>query len=178
MEVLTLSPIKTLFLKSHILNSTFRPNFINPYTTKTHNLRPLSFTLFTCKLKTPQDIKNNDKNVSKKIVLSEAAPPLGEEGGGGGGNGNGEVRAKSRGRVMGLVKRFPRKVLGVLSNLPLAIGEMFTVAALMALGMLCSSLLFLNSNSYCLLYFFLFFWNWIRLGCVCVCKGLKGVVRS
>jgi hypothetical protein len=102
-------------------------------------------------------------------VLSEAAPPLGEEGGGGGGNGNGEVRAKSRGRVMGLVKRFPRKVLGVLSNLPLAIGEMFTVAALMALGMLCYSLLFLNSNSYCLLYLFLFFWNWIRLGCVCVC---------
>ncbi|GMY05867.1 cytochrome c biogenesis protein CCS1, chloroplastic isoform X1 [Fagus crenata] len=134
MEVLTLSPIKTLFLKSHLLNSTFRPNFINPYTTKTHSLRPLSFTLFTCKLKTPQDIKNNDKNVSKKIVLSEAAPPLGEEGRGGGGNGNGEVRAKSRGRVMGLVKRFPRKVLGVLSNLPLAIGEMFTVAALMALG--------------------------------------------
>nr|POF01885.1 cytochrome c biogenesis protein ccs1, chloroplastic [Quercus suber] len=29
------------------------------------------------------------------------------------------------------------KVLGVLSNLPLAIGEMFAVAALMALGLLC-----------------------------------------
>lgn len=32
------------------------------------------------------------------------------------------------------MKRFPRKVLSVLSNFPLAIGEMFNVAALMALG--------------------------------------------
>lgn len=37
---------------------------------------------------------------------------------------------------MGLVKRLPRKVLAVLSNLPLAIGEMFAVAALMALGIM------------------------------------------
>jgi len=34
----------------------------------------------------------------------------------------------------GLFKRVPKKVLSVLSNLPLAIGEMFTIAALMALG--------------------------------------------
>ncbi|KAF2290013.1 hypothetical protein GH714_040162 [Hevea brasiliensis] len=32
------------------------------------------------------------------------------------------------------VKRFPRRVLSVLSNLPLAIGEMFAIAGLMALG--------------------------------------------
>ena len=78
-------------------------------------------------------------------MLSDAAPPLAEEGGEG--NGNGKVPAKSRsgGGVMGLVKRFPRRVLTILSNLPLAIGEMFTVAALMALGMLCCSLLFSNS---------------------------------
>lgn len=82
-------------------------------------------------------------------MLSEAAPPLEEEGGRG--TGNGKVPAKSGsgggGGVMGLVKRFPRRVLTILSNLPLAIGEMFTVAALMALGTLCCSLLFSNSNS-------------------------------
>ena len=75
----------------------------------------------------PQDIKNKDKNISKKIVLSEAAPSQAEKGGGGGGegNGNGEVKAKSGRNLMRLVKR------------SLAIGEMFAVAALMALGMLC-----------------------------------------
>lgn len=36
--------------------------------------------------------------------------------------------------LLGLFKKLPRKVLAVLSNLPLAIGEMFTIAALMALG--------------------------------------------
>ena len=147
MVALTLSPTKTLFLNSHLLHSTFKPHFINPYSTKTqslHSSRFLSFNLVTCKLKSPQDIKNKDKKISKKIVLSEAAPSLAEKGGdgdggggGGEGNGNGEVKAKSGGNLMRLVKRFPRKVLGILSNLPLAIGEMFAVAALMALGMLC-----------------------------------------
>lgn len=63
-------------------------------------------------------------------------PPLAE--GSGGANESEEVAGKSRksNGVMGLVKRFPRKVLSVLSNLPLAVGEMFAVAALMALGML------------------------------------------
>ena len=145
MVALTLSPTKTLFLNSHLLHSTFKPHFINPYSSTTHSLhssRFLSFNLVTCKLKSAQDIKNKDKNISKKIVLSEAAPSLAEKGGDGGGgggegNGNGEVKAKSGGNLMRLVKRFPRKVLGILSNLPLAIGEMFAVAALMALGMLC-----------------------------------------
>lgn len=58
--------------------------------------------------------------------------------------GNGEAQVKpgiegggaaGGGGLGGSVKRFPRKVLSLLSNLPLAIGEMFTVAALMALGM-------------------------------------------
>lgn len=80
-------------------------------------------------------------------MLSDAAPPLAEEGGGGTGNGKVPAKSGSVGGVMGLVKRFPRRVLTILSNLPLAIGEMFTVAALMALGMLCCSLLFSNSNS-------------------------------
>ena len=58
----------------------------------------------------------------------EAQPKPASKGGGGGGG------------FGGLVKRFPRKVLSLLSNLPLAIGEMFTVAALMALGMLLTPL--------------------------------------
>ena len=58
----------------------------------------------------------------------EAQPKPASKGGGGGGG------------FGGLVKRFPRKVLSRLSNLPLAIGEMFTVAALMALGMLLTPL--------------------------------------
>ncbi|KAE8008462.1 hypothetical protein FH972_004973 [Carpinus fangiana] len=135
MEALNPSLPKTLFFKSYPLRSTFTPQLV-PYIAKTqrlHGSRVLSFT-FTCKLKTPQDVNNKDKSVSKKIFLSDAAPPLAEEGGEG--NGNGKVPAKSRsgGGVMGLVKRFPRRVLTILSNLPLAIGEMFTVAALMALG--------------------------------------------
>lgn len=75
--------------------------------------------------------------MSKKIVLSEEAPPLCEEGGGGAGNGEVPEKSGSGGRAMGLVKRFPRRVLAILSNLPLAIGEMSAVAGLMALGTSC-----------------------------------------
>lgn len=45
---------------------------------------------------------------------------------------SGEVESKNG--VIGLVKRLPRRVLAALSNLPLAIGEMAAIAALMALG--------------------------------------------
>ncbi|XP_024021237.1 cytochrome c biogenesis protein CCS1, chloroplastic isoform X2 [Morus notabilis] len=99
-----------------------------------HSKRPFSFTT-TCKLKSPQDNRKSQTSISKKILLSEGAPPpLAEEGGNEeavvGSSGN----DRSGGGVMGMVKRLPRKVLAILSNLPLAIGEMFTVAALMALG--------------------------------------------
>lgn len=67
-------------------------------------------------------------------MLSEVAPPLGEEGGKGTGNGKAPVKSGRGGGAMGFVKKFPRKVLAILSNLPLAIGEMSTVAGLMALG--------------------------------------------
>ncbi|XP_041015759.1 cytochrome c biogenesis protein CCS1, chloroplastic isoform X1 [Juglans microcarpa x Juglans regia] len=126
---------KSLFLESHLLRSTFKPQLI-PCGVKTrslHRSRNFSFT-FACKLKTPQDITNNDKSISKKIVLSEVAPPLGEEGGKGTGNGKAPVKSGRGGGAMGFVKKFPKKVLAILSNLPLAIGEMSTVAGLMALG--------------------------------------------
>lgn len=70
--------------------------------------------------------------------MSDLAPPVSEESG----SGNGVVPPKAAGGggggggPLGFVKRLPRRVLSVLSNLPLAIGEMFAIAALMALGML------------------------------------------
>jgi len=77
--------------------------------------------------------------VSKKILLSNSAPPVVSEeigGGGGGGGGGGEkVSVKERSGALGFLKRLPRKVLAVLSILPLAIGEMFVIAVLMAPGM-------------------------------------------
>ncbi|KAH0914128.1 hypothetical protein HID58_028574 [Brassica napus] len=83
-----------------------------------------------CKLQNPQD-GNKTGSITKTISLSDSAPPVtesssvkgGGNGGGGGGGGGG-----------GFLKRLPRKVLSVLSNLPLAITEMSTIAALMALG--------------------------------------------
>ncbi|RVW48433.1 Cytochrome c biogenesis protein CCS1, chloroplastic [Vitis vinifera] len=127
---------KTLFLKSPLLRSSFKPQFF-PYTTQTSSpcsSTPLSFSI-TCKLKTSEDGKSS-KSLAKKIVLSEGAPAVSEDGAG---NGEAQPKPASKGGgggggFGGLVKRFPRKVLSLLSNLPLAIGEMFTVAALMALG--------------------------------------------
>nr|AKF43171.1 cytochrome c biogenesis protein [Hypseocharis bilobata] len=149
METLSLNPAKTLnpylpktlYLNSPLLHSTFRPQLISPCpcNLQIHTLctkRALRFTI-ACKLKTSQDggIKNKDKNVSKKIMLSEVSPPpLVEEGGGDAGNGEASGRPSRGGGVVGLVKRFPRRVVTVLSNLGLAIGEMSVIAGLMALG--------------------------------------------
>ncbi|WMV10442.1 hypothetical protein MTR67_003827 [Solanum verrucosum] len=51
------------------------------------------------------------------------------------GNGGRKVEETKNGVVgFGIVKKLPRKVLGILSNLPLAIAEMFAIAALMDSG--------------------------------------------
>lgn len=64
-----------------------------------------------------------------------AAPPVVELEEGSVGNGGKKVEETKNSAVgSGLFKRLPRKVLGILSNLPLAIAEMFAVAVLMALG--------------------------------------------
>nr|AKF43168.1 cytochrome c biogenesis protein [Geranium incanum] len=94
-------------------------------------IRTLRFAV-SCKIGTSRDgsAKSEDKNVSRKIMLSEIAPPpLAEEGGGGGG-----APARRRGGVFEAARRLSRRVLTILSNLGLAIGEMFSIAALMALG--------------------------------------------
>lgn len=131
----TITP-KLSFHKPLFVKPSLSHRNISKSTFFSHSKRPFSFTT-TCTLKSPQDNRKSQTSISKKILLSEGAPPpLAEEGGNEeavvGSSGN----DRSGGGVMGMVKRLPRKVLAILSNLPLAIGEMFTVAALMALGML------------------------------------------
>ncbi|XP_038889050.1 cytochrome c biogenesis protein CCS1, chloroplastic isoform X2 [Benincasa hispida] len=126
-----------------ILNNP-KPSLSKPFLLKTpflhyvfrHQITPRAAQLrsfcVTCKIKASQDKKQ--KNVSNKIVLSEAAPPLAEEESDNTGNAEAEVKAGNGSGLAKLVKRLPKRILGALSNLPLAIGEMFTIAALMALG--------------------------------------------
>ncbi|GLU09004.1 hypothetical protein SLE2022_258840 [Rubroshorea leprosula] len=125
-QTLFVSLPKTHFLdsssSSSSLYSTFSLQIKSPFRRKT-----VSFNL-TCKLKTSKGPKNNGKDISKKIILSDSGPPeiRNEEI-------QGEVN-KSGGGVLVVVKRLPRRALAVLSNLSLAIGEMFTIAGLMAVG--------------------------------------------
>ncbi|KAJ4844452.1 copper chaperone [Turnera subulata] len=129
----TKAPIPSL-LKTHFLKQ------VTPFVNSSIKFKPQIQTLYyrrtlcltvSCKIKTSQGSRK--ENVSKKIVLSNSAPPLSEESGAE----NGKVPVKAGGGgggAFGLIKRFPRKVLTVLSNLPLAIGEMASIAVLMALG--------------------------------------------
>ncbi|CAA0807584.1 Cytochrome c biogenesis protein CCS1-chloroplastic [Striga hermonthica] len=101
-------------------------------------------TVFS-KLKTSE---NQSRKKGKKAILQvptttkiEAPEPGGTPADAGGGSGGGTVNpppsaAEGRGEKLGSLglKGLPRKVLSVLSNLSLAIAEMFAVAALMALG--------------------------------------------
>ncbi|KAA8545937.1 hypothetical protein F0562_020612 [Nyssa sinensis] len=94
--------------------------------------RSLSYAV-TCKLKTSQE-NSKKKNLPNKIVVSEGAPSPSENSGT---TENGGVPTKSQRNAaggLGYLKRLPKRVLSVLSNLPLAIGEMFTISGLMALG--------------------------------------------
>lgn len=59
---------------------------------------------------------------------------MAEKGGDAAGEDEAPPKLGSGSGVMGSMKRLPRKVLSVLSYLPLAIGEMFAIAGLMALG--------------------------------------------
>ncbi|EOA36530.1 hypothetical protein CARUB_v10011579mg [Capsella rubella] len=131
----TLNPRILHFSKLHPLS---RPS---SYFYRTRNV---SLTT-NCKLQKPENgnqRSSSSGSLTKTISLSDSAPPVTEEtgmeisgdrvvkggGDGGGGGGGGD------GRGLGFLKKLPRKVLSVLSNLPLAITEMFTIAALMALG--------------------------------------------
>lgn len=123
---------KTIFLRTPFLHSAFRHQ-ITPCGAQLRSFCSRSLSLsVTCKAKTSQDKKQ--KNASNKIVLSEAAPPLAEDSDDSG-NPEAEVKSGNGSGLTKLVKRLPKRILEALSNLPLAIGEMFTIAALMALGM-------------------------------------------
>lgn len=88
-----------------------------------------------CKVKAPKDNKS-EKPISKKIVAKEGAPSLKEdaEEREGSDEGISSQPKNPSSKVGGFMKRIPRRVLSVLSNLPLAIGEMFAIAGLMAIG--------------------------------------------
>uniref|UniRef100_M0ZUT1 Cytochrome c biogenesis protein CCS1, chloroplastic n=1 Tax=Solanum tuberosum TaxID=4113 RepID=M0ZUT1_SOLTU len=97
--------------------------------------RIFAFTL-TCKLNT---VKGNKPSKEKRPISvpgsDGVAPPVVELEEGSVGNGGRKVEETKNGVVgFGIVKKLPRKVLGILSNLPLAIAEMFAIAALMASG--------------------------------------------
>ncbi|KAH7575129.1 hypothetical protein ACOSP7_005469 [Xanthoceras sorbifolium] len=125
MEALNPSLPTTHFLKTPLLHSTFNPQL---HFFLFNKRTPLSFSI-SCKLRASQDVKKESQNLSKKIALSDTSPPpLKNE------EASEKVRRSSRGGFVGFVKRLPRKVLAVLANLPLAIGEMFFIAGLMAAG--------------------------------------------
>ncbi|KAI8016242.1 hypothetical protein LOK49_LG05G01913 [Camellia lanceoleosa] len=100
--------------------------------------RSLSSTIITCKFKTTkQNRESKSKSVAKKIVVSDVPPPLSEDGGAarnGGAPPSPDRNNTAGGLTLKMLKKLQRRVLGVLSNLPLAIGEMASIAALMALG--------------------------------------------
>ncbi|KAK2665258.1 hypothetical protein Ddye_003832 [Dipteronia dyeriana] len=132
MEALNPSLPGTHFLKTPLLHSTFNPQLHFLFNKRTLTTTTLSLSI-SCKLRTSQqDVKNKSQNVSKKIALSDSSPPplKNEESP----KPKVESSSSSKGSVVGFMKRLSRKVLSVLSNLPLAIGEMFFIAALMAIG--------------------------------------------
>jgi len=80
----------------------------------------------------------------KQIVFFDAAPtvaqPQPQQGGSAVEKGEGEkatTKAGSGNAALALLRRATKKTLSALSNLPLAISEMFAIAALMALGTGC-----------------------------------------
>ncbi|KAL2927925.1 Cytochrome c biogenesis protein CCS1 chloroplastic [Bienertia sinuspersici] len=105
--------------------------FSKPQLPNLRNEEKIKFFRVCCKIKVPQDKSN--KPISQKIVMSEGAPSLNEEKD----ENVGEVSPppkKPNSSMDKFLKRIPQKVLSALSNLPLAIGEMFAIAGLMAIG--------------------------------------------
>ncbi|KAL9231621.1 hypothetical protein vseg_006823 [Gypsophila vaccaria] len=89
-----------------------------------------------CKIKAALDNKNKKKNNNKKkqksVSILEGAPSLKEDGVAN----DAQVAPKKPTSDVAklMMKRLPQRLVSLLSNLPLAIAEMFAIAALMALG--------------------------------------------
>lgn len=104
-----------------------------------HRIRKTTTTITTiCGLKSSRRSSQitSATNRNKILLSEESPPPLSEEGldGDGEAPGEGKKSANKHG-VLRAAKRLPRKILSLLSNLPLAMGELFFGAALMALGL-------------------------------------------
>ncbi|CAK9140683.1 unnamed protein product [Ilex paraguariensis] len=123
----TMRTQKLLKPRTHLLKSPLFPQNSHVYRTL-YCQTGLSFTI-SCKLRISKDKSNT---MAEKVSV---APSLSDEGG----NtlGSGGVPSKPRRSTGGgfeTLKKLPRRVLAILSNLPLAISEMFAIAGLMALG--------------------------------------------
>lgn len=126
--IVTLNPKILYFSKFNPKSPLSRPC---SYLYRTRNVSLIT----NCKLQKPQDGKtignksSSSGSITKTISLSnrEISGDGVVKGGGNGGGGDGDGG-------LGFLKRLRRKVLSTLSNLPLAITEMFTISALMALG--------------------------------------------
>lgn len=140
---LLLNPIRTLSI-SPLLPSSKAHLFLSP----------------NSKLRSFQSTKNEalPSKTKKKIVLFDVAPPVSEDDNGIVENGRVSEGQRKLGGVpppppLGFLRKGLKRVLAALSNLPLAIGEMFTIASLMALGMLSDSCFSFSLN------YFLWFWG-------------------
>lgn len=104
-----------------------------------HRIRKTTTTTTTiCGLKSSRRSSQitSATNRNKILLSEESPPPLSEEGLDGDGEAPGEgKKSANKNGVLRAAKRLPRKILSLLSNLPLAMGEMFFGAALMALGL-------------------------------------------
>ncbi|GKE23586.1 hypothetical protein Tco_1435098, partial [Tanacetum coccineum] len=96
------------------------------HTSHVHRKQTHSYTPISCKL------TSKDTTTKNKVVVPGSAPSLSEEGNGPTPPPPPKLPPKNTAGVM--VKRLTRRVLSSLANLPLALGEMFTIAGLMALG--------------------------------------------
>ena len=144
-------PTNFKFLHFHHFHKTYIPNLQNP--------NKITFFRVCCKIKVPQD---KNKPVSQKNVLFDGAPSLKEDKKEGDNGGEGSPQPKKPTSSMNkFLKRLPQKGLAFLSNLPLAIGEMFAIAGLMALG---TSLFSPSSHKFYRAWLFLCLmgsiWNW------------------
>lgn len=123
--------VKLSKAQTHLLKSPIFPSNSRIYSTH-NNSRSLSFTI-TCKLSQASKDKIKKETVPYKVKVPGEAPSVVSKE-----NDTAAAPVESRGSTGGggllVLKKLPRKVLAVLANLPLAIGEMFAVAGFMALG--------------------------------------------
>ncbi|XAR59518.1 hypothetical protein NMG60_11015379 [Bertholletia excelsa] len=125
---LSTTALKPLPRQYHLINS---PSIL--YNSQFYNLcyKRALYSPLTCKLRAIRQTRESEikKSVGKKISVSDRAPSLLEDAEKSPKNPDGKTAGGFK-----LFKKLLRRVLAVLSNLPLAIGEIASIAALMALG--------------------------------------------